>query len=154
MQSIAPHTNQFKSLFLVRWNNYHCLQLIIADLLLSSGRFIHPDNENYEHTREYSTYSSTIREAAESICSSLPTILSVTSLLNQSQLSAQILFTSQAASAPVMALLVLWPLCCALKVLGIADSHDSWIRATLWDIGSNACIPRASAMVSGMPLLL
>ncbi|KAL3484500.1 hypothetical protein BJX62DRAFT_218665 [Aspergillus germanicus] len=49
-----------------------------------------------------------------------------------------------------MALLVLWPLCCALKALSMTDSQQPWIRATLWDIGSDACIPRASAMVRGI----
>lgn len=96
-----------QALLLVPWNDYRCLELITADLLLSTGSFVH-SGENYRQRRECSTLSNGIHEAKESICSAVPVILETMPMQETGRPSEEI-------KIPIGGFLVLWPLCCALK---------------------------------------
>ena len=128
-----------QALLLTRWNDYHCLQLITADLLLSTGKFIHSGN-NYEDTRECSIISSLIQEAGESICSAIPVILETMPIQETDQ-------PNDGMEVPIGGFLAFWPLCCALKSPKISQSQQDWIRRTLWSVGLKAFFPHASALV-------
>jgi hypothetical protein len=130
----------YQALLLVRWNDYHCLQLITADILISTSRFIH-SGKNYEATREYLIPSSILHKAGQSICSAVPTILETMPIkeINQSR---------DRVKSPIGGFLVLWSLCCVFKSPKIAPVQKNWVRNTLWSIGIHGFIPHASALVS------
>ncbi|KAJ5272270.1 hypothetical protein N7478_007395 [Penicillium angulare] len=127
------------ALLLIRWNDYHCLQLITADLLSSTGTFV--SSEGYKETREYHILSSTINEAREGICSAVPVILETEPawMISQSQ---------EPIKKPTRGLFVLWHLCCAIKGSNISQPRHNWIRESLWSIGGQAFIPLASALAN------
>jgi hypothetical protein len=128
-----------QALLLVRWNDYHCLQLITADLLLLTGSFVH-SGENYRETRECSILSNVIHEAEESICSAVPVILEAMPIQETGQ-------PSEGIRIQIGGFLVLWPLCCALKSPKISQPNQNWNQDILRSIGIDAFIPHASALV-------
>jgi hypothetical protein len=131
-----------QTFFLIQWNDYNCLRLLIADLLVSAGEFIHP-GDNYKETRECEILSSTISEAGQNIYSTIPAILETIPIQEK--------HVGQDMKIPIGGFLVLWHLCCILKSPKISQSQQNYIRETLWSIGSGACIPHASALVRIRP---
>jgi hypothetical protein len=127
-----------QALLLVRWNDYRCLQLITADLLLSTDSCVH-SGENYRETRECSILSNVIHEA-ESICSAVPVILEAMPIQETGQ-------PSEGIRIPIGGFLVFWPLCCALKSPKISQPNQKWNQDILRSIGIDAFIPHASALV-------
>ncbi|KAJ5112867.1 hypothetical protein N7456_001401 [Penicillium angulare] len=127
------------ALLLIRWNDYHCLQLITADLLSTTGAFV--SSEDYKETREYHIHSSTMNEARESICSAVPGILETepTWMIGQSQ---------EPIKKPARGLYVIWHLCCAFKGCEMSQARHHWIGECLWNIGGQAFIPLASALAT------
>ncbi|KAK9319888.1 hypothetical protein V1517DRAFT_26131 [Lipomyces orientalis] len=138
IDKVSSRDRLMNALLLVRWNDYHCLQLITADLLLTTGSFLY-SCQGYEVTRESSILSGTIYEAAESICSAVPAILETEPI----QMTDQ---SSESMKKPIRGLLVLWHLCCILKAPKLSQFQQDWIRETLWSIGNHAFIPQASAL--------
>lgn len=128
----------YQALLLIRWNDYHCIQLIIADLLLTIGSFV--ASRDYEESRERSILYDTIKVAVEGICSSVPVILDMASIQAAENLI-------QPIESCLQGLFVLWPLCCALKATGIEVSRCNWIQERLRFIGDHNFIPQASALV-------
>jgi hypothetical protein len=123
----------------VRWNDYQCLQLITAALLVLTGSCLH-SGRNYEGTKEYSTLSRITHQAVENICSAVAAILET----GPNRIKTK---HNEGMDNLTRGLLVLWPLCCAFKTLKSSQLQYDWIRKTLWSVGAHAFIPQASALV-------
>ncbi|KAL2843918.1 hypothetical protein BJY01DRAFT_190786 [Aspergillus pseudoustus] len=152
---VPPHKKLSNALLLIRWNDYHALQLVVTDLLLSMGRFIHPasNNGHYEQTREHLNLSRTAHDAARGICSTVPALLKTETMRTPTTSNPPHLHTPPPLdlaepTLPVTGLWVLWPLCCALNVPAISQTQRGWIQETLWFIGTKAWIPCASALAN------
>ncbi|KZF25885.1 hypothetical protein L228DRAFT_279153 [Xylona heveae TC161] len=125
-------------LLLARVNDYHCLQIITSDLLVETGRYVY-SNGSFEKSKEYSILYGIIHQATRSIRAAVPGVLHRTAAQTQD-------YDNRPMKPLISGLLVVWPLCCCYKASELSLSQQDWIRDTLWSIGSDGFIPKASAL--------
>ena len=124
-----------------QWNLYRTIFIICGHFLLRSGRFLQPGQEH--GTLKFKELLQITAEAATGICASVPFFLSNSDIRSHQQLP----HVAHRSVKTLHFLLLVWPLYVAVHAPDIPELQREWIRTTLFDIGVQGCIPKASALV-------
>ncbi|KAL7914384.1 hypothetical protein GGI35DRAFT_240588 [Trichoderma velutinum] len=125
-------------LFIVLWNDFYTLQIITSTMLLNIGSVLYPDAV-YRCKRESTVLSTVIQEAVSRICSITTYYTGLHPQVSPDCFEMPVIKTAHA-------LLLIWPLSCALIAPDVTDQQQNWIQKVLWNIGEQCSIPKALSL--------